>query len=108
MRFAGDRISIIREASRVMREKAPVRDFGIEGAVVRLDRPPGASAGRVTILGVVEGRPKRVSFELGDPEYHLAVQAHDQERALTCAGSLVREGRGYRLQNPRDVAVEDE
>ncbi len=108
VRFAGDRVAIIREASRVMRDRAPVIDFALEGAVVKLDRSPGNETGKVTIVGLVEGRPKRVTFELCDSEYHLAIQTHELERALTCTGLLVREGRGYRLQNPRDVMVEDE
>jgi hypothetical protein len=108
VRFSADQIPVIREASRVMKERSPVSDFELEGAVVKLDRKPGAEFGKVTVLGLVDGRPKRVTFELGEPLYHLAVQAHDQERALRCSGSLQREGRGYQLQNPRDVIVEEE
>jgi hypothetical protein len=108
VRFAGDKISIIREASRVMKERAPVLDFELEGAVVKLDREPGANIGKVTVLGIVDGKPKRVILELEESHYHKAVQAHAQERALSTVGCLVREGRGYRLQQPRDVFVEVE
>ncbi|MCA9112976.1 MAG: hypothetical protein KDA52_23685 [Planctomycetaceae bacterium] len=108
VKFAADRIPLIREASRVMREHEPVGDFELEGAVVKLDRQPDQSTGIVTIIGQVDGRPRRVKLELGDPQYHIAVQAHDQERAIRCVGSLVREGRGFSLTEPREIAVEDE
>lgn len=108
VRFSADRIPVIREASRVMRERSPVIDFELEGAVVKLDRQRGEQTGKATILGLVDGRPKRVTLELEDPLYHLAIQAHEQERALRCIGSLVREGRGFRLHNARDLVVEEE
>jgi hypothetical protein len=108
IKFAADRIPLIREAGRVMRGRAPVYDFELDGAVVKLERPQGQLTGKVTIVGQVDGKPKRVVLALGDPDYHLAVQAHDQEKTLRCIGSLVREGRGHVLQNPRELAVEDE
>jgi hypothetical protein len=61
-----------------------------------------------SIIGQVDGKPKRVTLELGDPHYHLAILAHDQEKAIRCVGSLVREGRGFVLHDPRDVALEEE
>ncbi len=92
VKFAADRIPLIREAARVMRDRAPVADFELDGAVVKLDRPMGQPIGKVTIVGQVDGKPKRIVLELGDPEYHLAVLAHDQEKTLRCVGSLIREG----------------
>lgn len=108
VRFSGDRIPLIREAARILRESAPVGDFELQGAVVKLDRLPNQKTGKVTVIGQVEGKSKRVILELGDPSYHLAVQAHEQEKALSCIGELVREGRGYTLQEPRDVTVDEE
>lgn len=106
VKFTADRIPWIREAARVMRERAPVEDFELEGAVVKLDRPIGSVSGKVTIIGQVHGRPKRVTLELQDAEYHLAVEAHDNEYALRCYGTLQRQGRALVLQNPREVTLE--
>jgi hypothetical protein len=105
VRFTADRIPVIREAGRLLRESAPVADFELEGAVVKLERAEGAPTGKVTILGQVEGKPRRVVVELDDPDYHLAVLAHDQFKALRCLGSLVREGRSLVLQDPREIAI---
>lgn len=108
VKFAADRIPFIREASRVMKDRTPVGDFELEGAVVRLDRPEGQPAGKVTIMGQVDGKPKRVTLELEDAHYQVAIAAHAQERALRCIGSLVREGRGHVLLGPRDIAIEQD
>lgn len=108
VRFSADRIPVIREAARVMRDRAPVGDFELEGAVVKLDRQPGQLTGRITVVGQVGGKPKRVILELSDPGYQLALEAHQLDRDLRCVGLLIRDGRSYTLQSPRDIAVDDE
>lgn len=104
--FSSDRIPVIREAARLMREKAPLTDFELRGPVVKLDRPDGAPTGKVTIARYTDDGPRRVTLELGDPLYHAAVDAHDQRRTLRALGTLVKDGRSFVLQDPRDVYSE--
>jgi hypothetical protein len=106
--IAPDRMPVIREAGRLMRERAPLPEFELSGPVVRLDRPEGAPVGRATVVAIVDERHVRVVVELGDPHYHEAVRAHDDRKILRMSGTLLREGRGYVLRNPTDVVVEDE
>jgi hypothetical protein len=56
----------------------------------------------------VDGKPRRVVVEMDDANYHLAVVAHDQFKALHCFGSLVREGRLLILQKAREITVVEE
>lgn len=106
VKIASDRIPIIREASRVMRERSPYEDFELDGAVVKLERSEGQPAGKVTVIGPVDGKPHRVQLVLSEPHYQTAIRAHQQEQPFRCVGTLVREGRGYVLLDPRDVTVE--
>jgi hypothetical protein len=106
--FSSDRIPIIREAGRQMRERAPLPDFELHGPVVKLERPEGGPLGRVTVIGLVDDRQVRVTVELDDGAYHQAVQAHDQGRTLRILGTLTREGRGFLLRDPMGLAVERE
>jgi len=106
--ISSDRIPVIREAGRQMRERAPLSEFELIGPVVRLDRAEGASSGTVTVIAMVEDRHARVAIQLGDPQYHEAVTAHDQGKTLRISGTLIREGRGYVLRNPAEVAIEPE
>jgi len=96
-----DSIPLIEEAARQFRETAPADDFEVEGVVTRLDRSPAATEGDVTITGYVEGQMRRVTLRLSQVTYSQAIQAHEERRPVRCTGELVREGRGYRLQNPR-------
>jgi hypothetical protein len=96
-----DSIPLIEEAARQFRETTSTDDFEVEGTVTRLDRGPAATEGDVTITGYVEGQMRRVSLRLEEATYRQAIQAHEERRPVRCTGELVREGHGYRLQNPR-------
>lgn len=106
--ISSDRLPVIREAARLMREKAPLVDIELVGPVVKLDRPDGAATGRVTVARYADEGPRRVTLELGDPLYQMAVAAHHQRHTLHAGGTLVKDGRGFVLKEPRGVYVEAE
>jgi hypothetical protein len=95
-----DSIPIIEEAARQFREIAPLEDVEIEGFVTRLHRGPTAKEGEVTIEASIEGKLRRITLRLG-AEYSQAAQAHERRHPVRCTGELVREGRGFRLRDPR-------
>lgn len=103
--LASDTMPIIQEAARQFREAGPFEDVEVEGVVTRLDRGPDAVEGEVTIYGNIEGQFRRMTLKLEGEKYSKAVQAHDLRQTVKCAGDLVKEGRGYRLQNPRRFEV---
>lgn len=106
--FSQDRLPIIREAARQLRERAPITEFELIGPVLRLERGDGAATGMVTVIGMLDGRPIRIAAELGDPDYHNAVQAHDQGKAIRMFGTLQKEGRGFSLRQPSEISVVEE
>lgn len=107
--LGSDSIPLIEEAARQFRETASLDDVEIEGLVTRLDRDAAATEGEVTITGNLEGRMLRITVRLNPDTYHLAIQAHDERCPVRCTGELVKEGRGYRLKDPRHfVLVRDE
>jgi hypothetical protein len=103
--LGSDSIPIIEEASRWFRETAPFEDFEVEGFVIRLDRGPTATEGDVTVTGIVDGQMRKIVVRFGAETYIEAVRAHKDRRTVKCVGDLVKEGRGYRLQNPRHFQV---
>jgi len=106
--IGADRVPVIREAGRQMRELSPFPDFEVNGPVVRLNREEGAPTGKATVVGIVDERQARVSIDLGESDYHKAVQAHDLGKSLQLFGTLVKEGRGYVLRNPSNLNVLEE
>jgi hypothetical protein len=105
VQFDSDSIAIIAEAARHFRETAPVEDFEVEGFVTRLNRGPTAVEGDVTVSAPVDGKMRSIVVGLGPDAYSEAVRAHDDRRTIRCVGELAKEGRGYRLVNPRHFIV---
>jgi hypothetical protein len=101
IRLQADTIPLIEEAARLFRETSAIDDFELQGVVIGLARQEGASVGRVTVAGFVEGQARKVQIELADSEYAKAIAAHEQQAIVVCIGELVKNGRSYRLQNPR-------
>lgn len=88
------------------RAQEPVPELDLRGVVLRLDRPESATEGTVTILGLVEGHPRKVELRLAEPEYGLAVRAHADRLPVACVGDLRRRGHTFTLEHPRQFAVE--
>lgn len=106
--FGSDRLPVIREAGRMMREREPIPEYELYGSVIKLERNDASPTGKVTVSGLVDDRPSKITLELGAEEYHRAVQAHDRGQSIHVVGTLVKEGRGYVLQNASQFVVDVE
>ena len=106
--ISSDRVPVIREASKQMRERSPLEDFELTGPVVKLERTDGSAMGRVTLMGIIDDRQVRVALDLAGEHYQLAVDAHGNGHTLRTTGTLTREGRGLVLKDPTAPVVEQE
>jgi hypothetical protein len=52
-----------------------MEDFSLMGVVVGLQRAEGDVLGRVTVLGFVDEKPRRVYIELEEEAYSIAGEA---------------------------------
>jgi hypothetical protein len=105
--LGSDSIPLIQEAARLFKDTAQVEDVELQGFVTRLARGPTETSGEVTLEGLLDGQLRRAIVELGEGIYSQAVQAHEQRQRVACAGDLVKERGGFRLQNPRHFRVLD-
>jgi hypothetical protein len=105
--LGSDTIPLIQEAARLFRDTESVEDVEIEGFVTRLARRPDQGSGEITLEGLVEGALRRVSVELSEAVYSLAMQAHQSRQRVSCSGDLVKERGGFRLENPRHFRLLD-
>lgn len=106
--LSADFMPVFEEVARVFKESAPREDFEVKGPVVRLERPDGALTGKVTILTFIDEQPRKITIELPEEQYHITVQAHDQQQTISCKGQLTREGGRYLLKNARELEIERE
>ena len=72
---------------------------------VAATRGPQERSGEVTLDALIDGQLRCAAVEFGEGIYSQAVQAHDQRQRVACAGDLVKERGGFRLQNPRHFRI---
>lgn len=88
-----------------LRSTEPVRDYQLEGVIVKLESDAVAEGGSVVVVGSIDGRPCRVRVALGGKDYGEAVAAHSQEREIAIDGELACEAGRYTLRNPGPLRV---
>ena len=100
VRISSDVIPTLQEAARLFRAYDKLENYEIKGPVIKLQRDQTAPFGMVTVLAQVEGRTRKVTMALSDPDYQKAVMAHHEHRYVHVVGTVAREARTYRLENP--------
>jgi len=99
-------IPVLREVARVFKSRSPHEDFEARGSVIRLVRvPPDATGGEVTIAGFVDGAPRNIWLRLDGDHYSRAADAFTRRLLISVTGVLQRDGRRYRLYDPREVRL---
>ena len=103
-RVGRDIVPVLREVARVFKSRSPQEDFDARGSVIRLVRvPPDATGGEVTIAGFVEGTPRNIWLRLDGEDYARAADAFTRRLLISVTGVLQKDGRRYRLHNPKEV-----
>ncbi len=76
----------------------------VQGIVTTLQE--GAFSGRVTLMGLVVSKLRRIQLELKEPAYELAVKAYQARMPVLCRGTLVKQGRSFLLQSPSQFTLD--
>ncbi|RTL77541.1 MAG: hypothetical protein EKK36_01985 [Bradyrhizobiaceae bacterium] len=105
IRIGSDLVPTLEEAARIFRAHDKLEGYLIEGPVIKLERPDGQQSGYVTIFARVEDTMRKVTVELPEASYNLATQAHASYRQVRITGTVAREGRSYRLNNPTELTL---
>ncbi len=103
-RLEADSMPYLEEASRYFRQTSELEGVEVFGAVHRLQHLEG-NAGDVTIVGTVDGERRTVVTELQGELHELAIRAYREVLPVRCVGELSKEGKSFRLKNPRDFRL---
>jgi hypothetical protein len=103
--FSKNDAQVLRAAARFLKERAPVAGFELTGQIVRLETADLALGGSVTVAGLVDDAIRQAQFFVDAEDYQRAIEAHQNERIVSVEGELVKEGRSFRLRNPRMFSV---
>ena len=102
-----DTLSVLHDIARDLRENPSYAAFELRGPVVELKREEGYLEGQIVVAGIVDDHVRRVTVQLMDTDYNLAIQAHQNERPIFLEGELSREGRSYQLNNARNLSFDE-
>lgn len=108
VRFLHSESGTLKEASKILREREPDDNFKLEGMVVGLEAEDKSSPHIITVRGKVGNHLRKVRVQLSKDSYDLAVDAHKKYFLVLCEGQLVREGRQYALNSPRNFRLYNE
>ena len=84
----------------MLRETSPRENFQMQGLVTDLKRTGNTGTGKISVSNVTREEPEKVSLELEDDLYELAIQAHRVKGPVICVGTLVKNNKSYELLNP--------
>ena len=104
-RFGESDVPILNEAARGFRSQEPQLNKRVFGIVRRLSRDATEDDGTIALKTSIDGRSQSVLAVLSRSDYQRAVRAHGEQVAVVLEGDLERDGRRWRLLNPRLVDV---
>lgn len=103
--FSKHEAPVLRAGAKFLKERAPVAGFELTGQVVKLEALALATGGNVTVAGLIDDSIRQVQVPLAAEDYQRAIEAHRHERIVSVEGELVKDGRSFRLSNPRLFSV---
>ena len=107
-RFTKSEHRALKEAASVLKERRERDDERISGFVTRLARGTRDRRGSVTIRSAFGRRHRNVRVNFNPDDYSRIVQAHESRSIVSVVGNLGRSGRGWILDNPRNLQVSGE
>lgn len=67
----------------------------------------GSTNGKITIVGVILDKLRKIYTHLTDSDYALAVKAYQERIPVICTGDLVKENHTFILKNPRHFDLDE-
>ncbi len=95
---------VMKEVSRVFRERRPRPGETVRGFVTKLARE-GQQPGQITVKGFIDGKWASVRANLIGEDYRKAIVAHDGVRQIDVEGTLERVGQRWRLSDAHDLEL---
>ena len=107
-RFTKSDAPALKEAASILKDWRGRDAERISGYVGRLARGARNREGSVTIRSPFGKGYRNIKVNFGPDDYSRIVQAHDSRSMVSVVGNLSHSGRGWALDNPRNLQVNGE
>jgi hypothetical protein len=79
----------------------------LQGIVMQINTPNADKlSGEIVILGVVFDKLQKITTELADHEYIIAIKAYQERLPIICTGDLMKENNNFILKNSINFKIE--
>ncbi len=99
---------ILKEASRILKDRQERPNEHLDGYVYSLTRGAAQERGRVILKVVIDGVISSVRADFASEDYNLVTEAHSRRQVVSLEGDLRRYGQRWVLGNPRALVVQPE
>ncbi len=99
-------VRVIDSAGKHFRATYPELDVELEGFVVRVDRTTPRLGDIIALEAFVRGKVRRVALDLFGKGYEIAILALKLRNRVRFKGTLIKEGRGFKLLGPQFTGFE--
>ena len=107
-RFTKSDAQALKETASILKDWRGRDAERINGYVSRLARGALNRQGSVTIRSAFGRGHRNIKVDFSPADYSRIVQAHDNRRMVSVVGDLSRSGKGWVLDNPRNLEVNGE
>ena len=107
-RFTRSDAPYLKEAARILKDHREKDVQYIRGHVISLTRGLSRRRGNATIRASIDGIPRNIRVDFDPADYSRIVHAHDNRHIISLVGTLTPYGRGWLIDNPRDLIVDIE
>ena len=106
--FSESAADVFQEGAELLRQTNPFIDANVTGEIVRLDRESNEEFhGRSVVLCELDERPIALHVQFLEQDRENVLRAFESGLEITVNGDIIRSGRTYTLQSPRNFAVID-
>ena len=80
----------------------------IQGIVMQI-HPPNTKnfSGKITLLGLVVAKLRKIQTTLADRDYILAIKAYQERLPILCSGDLIKDNNAFILTNPHNLTLDE-
>lgn len=79
----------------------------IQGVVMQIQiSNTDQQGGKITLLGVVIDKLRKIQTTLADHDYILAIKAYQERLPIVCTGDLIKENNIFIFKNPRHFSLD--
>jgi len=101
-------VQVFTNASSILKEREAEKEYNMRGVVIRLQKEKYSKTGKATVLDISSGAPRKITIELTEQQYQLAIDAHKKYKVIQCIGEISKRGRTYTLINQGNLNILEE